>query len=214
MGPTTFFDVVLPSIDVYSDLSLIIPWYLNGHIKYALSMTVPLMFQFLSTSYKWFKIEKRENRWWAWIPLVLQCWPQWRALRIIHLDYKKDEKSERKKEELWREITGTEPFLEAWPSSMIMTVIWVSIVFGNKNQQSSWSQGIDNCNNSSRENICAVFNGPGGVEWFFITYSISILSATFGITKFPQVGPFAVLSREGGILKWKFILAPSSAILM
>ena len=34
------FDVALPSVDVYSDLSLIIPWYWNGHYKYAASMTL------------------------------------------------------------------------------------------------------------------------------------------------------------------------------
>ena len=72
IAPSFIFEVVLPSVDVYSDLSLIIPWYWNGHIKYATSMTVPLLLQFVSTIYKWFQLEKRESKKWSWTILLLQ----------------------------------------------------------------------------------------------------------------------------------------------
>ena len=36
------FDVILPTLDVYGDASLIIPWLYRGHYKYAGLMTIPI----------------------------------------------------------------------------------------------------------------------------------------------------------------------------
>ena len=47
--------------------------------------------------------EKKESKCWSWIPLILQCWPQIRALRIINLDMKNDIKAGTKKKEMMRE---------------------------------------------------------------------------------------------------------------
>ena len=109
---------------MFSDLSLVIGWYWNRHWNFAVSMTIPLVLQFLGTCYKWIRIEKKENKIWSCIPLILQCWPQVKALRIINLDVNKKVKAETKKMELMREVTSTKPFLEAFPSVMIMAVIW------------------------------------------------------------------------------------------
>ena len=175
-------------------------------------MTLPLFLQFLSTSYKWVKLEKNESKRWTWILLLLQFWPQWRALRIMHLHYKKVTNAENKKQELLREITSTEPFLEAWPSIMVMILIWAPLISQSGFTvlyHTIWTPGLCEYNPNSR-NICAVFSGPGGVDWFFVTFIISVVTGSLGITKFLQTGPFAVLNDEGalgGILKWKFILA-------
>ena len=90
-----------------------------------MSMTVPVLLLFLSTIYKWIRLEKRENKKWSWVILLLQFWPQWRAIRVMRLDFKNDPRTDDKKKELMREVTTTEPFLEAWPSIIIMTMIWM-----------------------------------------------------------------------------------------
>ena len=230
--PFFIFNVALPSLDVYSDLSLVIPWYWNGHWKYAASMTVPLCFQFVSTFYKWLRFEKRVSKKWSFAMLLLQCWPQWRAIRIIHLDFQNNEKADAKKEELMREVTTTEPFLEAWPSIIVMTIIWLT-AGSDMNYQNYcsenklWSDQEDFNNNSTwtcddpiapphqyceirpEDNKCSVFSGPGGSPWFFTTYAISIVSGSLGITKFLQNGPFSVLTARGlfgGVCKGRFIL--------
>ena len=123
ISPSMVFDVALPSIDVYSDFSLTLGWAWYGHWKFAISMTVPIVLQFMSTIYKWIQLEKRESKKWSWILLLLQFWPQLRAIRIMNLDFKNDKKAEAKKSELMRTITSTEPFLESWPSIIIMTII-------------------------------------------------------------------------------------------
>ena len=48
-----------------------------------------------------------------------------------------------------------------------------------------------------------------GFSWFFLTYFISGVTATLGVTKLLQVGPCSVLSNEGtlgGLLTWRFVL--------
>merc|ERR1712226_1614183 len=187
----------------------------------------PLLLQFASTIYKWIRLGKRKHKKWSWIALVLQFWPQWRALRVMHLNYKNDKKFETKKKELMREITTTEPFLEAWPSIIIMTIIWLSARGDNSFQHycmetwknydkecdvrfNSLDAPPEYCHNHPELNKCAVFSGLGGAAWFFTTYAISIITGALGITKFLQVGPFSVLSEKGplnGLLRWRFVLA-------
>ena len=201
-------------------------------------MTFPLFLQFLSTTYKWFRLEKRESKRWSWIILLLQCWPQWRAIRIIQLDIQKDEEAEAKKRELMREVTTTEPFLEAWPSIIVMTIICSSAIFDNGYwnycdhnnifpQEDIYNNRTWNCNDGINpppqyceihplDNKCAVFSGPGGATWFFISFYISWISGSMGITKFLQNGPFAMLATEGllgGICKCRFILAYLSVLM-
>jgi len=233
IAPSFLFDVILPSADVYSDLSLIIPWYWNSHFKYAASMTAPLLFQFASTVYKWFRLEKRESKKWSWPILMLQFWPQWRAIRIMNLDFRSDKTAEEKKKELMREVTTTEPFLEALPSIMVMTVIsflarsdprYATYCLNNNlmpDQTDVYNNRSWTCENyldpapqyceiNPQDNKCAVFSGPGGSTWFFIAYAVSIISGSLGITKFLQNGPFAVLTTDGlfgGIFRCKFIIA-------
>ena len=153
VAPSFVFDVALPSLDVYSDVSLTLGWYCNGHWKYATSMTIPLVLQFASTIYKWVRLEKGEHKKWTWIALVLQFWPQWRALRVMNLDFKKDMKFKEKKKELMREITTTEPFLEAWPSIIIMTIIWLSTM--RDNSYSTYCSSKYSCTNHTyTDNEC------------------------------------------------------------
>lgn len=234
IAPSFIFDVALPSLDVYSDLSLIIPWYWNGHYKYAASMTAPLLLQFSSTAYKWFQLENPKSKKWSWIVLLLQCWPQWRAIRMMHLDFRNDKQAEAKKKELMREVTTTEPFLEAWPSIIVMTIIWIlavkdrifekicydnddfrgsMVVWENNNLTWTCEYPLDPppqyCEINPQNNKCAVFSGPGGSTWFIVTYFLSLISGSLGITKFLQSGPYAVLTTDGllgGILRRKFII--------
>ena len=200
--PSFLFNVLLPTLDVYSDLSLIIPWFLANHWKYALSMTLPLVLQFASTIYKWFQFECPKQKRWTWILLFLQLWPQWRAIRVLKLLYKNDKRHQKKQIELLRDIGSTEPFLEAAPSIIIMTIIWVSLGDNIYTVNSIDCSADKICTSfdpicTGKKNSCAVFGGFGGVEWFFMTYAISVFTGGLGITKFLQIGPCSVLTEEG-----------------
>ena len=216
VAPAFFIDVALPSIDAYLDLSMIIKWYMSGHLRYAISMTFPIFIHFVFTIFKWVRLEKKENKWWSWTLLLLQLWPQWRVSRAIHLIYKKDDKAAFKYQELMREVTTTEPFLESWPSIMIYTCIWVPEFI--EYYHTNGANGIsivdfdfnEYCTNRSTDNPCAVFSGWGGASWFFISFASSVFTGSLGISVFLKNGPYSVLSRNGplsGMLRCKFILA-------
>ena len=197
--PSVLFDVVLPTFDVYSDISLIIVWLIGGHWIYALCMTVPPFVQFLSTIYKWNKIEMPQDKRWSWIFLLLQLWPQLKAIRVIRLLYKNDSKADEEKKLLHTEIGSTEPFLEAWPTFMVMTIIWIHTLFGLKG-------GADPAN---YEAVFGSDDSSNNLTWFFVTYAISAFTTSFGITKLMQVGPCPVLTEEGifgGLLNRRFVI--------
>ena len=176
------------------------------------------LFNFVFTSYKWWKSEKRSEKKWTWILLVLQFYQQWRALKVINLLWKQDKRAHEKTQEMLKDVSSLEPFLEATPAFLIMTFIWFLALnptgVGHTAIDNYYS-GTLNCSdlrhlNSSENNFCAVFDGFGGPAWFFTTYTISIFTSSLGITKFLQTGPCAVLSNTGilgGILSWRFILA-------
>lgn len=101
-------------------------------------MTFPLCLQFFFTVYKWTLLEKSSSKKWSWFPLVFQCWPQMKALRIMHQVFKnniEEEEADKKKNDLLKEVTMTEPFLEAWPSVITMTIIWMSQKFSRRLQR-------------------------------------------------------------------------------
>ena len=125
-----FFDVFLPTLDVYGDASLVIPWYYNGHYLYALFMTIPMILNYVFTSYKWWSLENKTDRKWSWILVVLQLWQQYRAIKIIYLLYKKDVRAHEKKKTMLKELSSIEPFYESVPAIIAMSFIWMHAIIG------------------------------------------------------------------------------------
>ena len=89
-----FFDVFLPTLDVYSDASLVLPWYYENHWKFALMMSIPPLLNFGFTAYKWWSTEKKSEKKWTWVLVLLQLYQQWRALKVIYLIWKNDKRAE------------------------------------------------------------------------------------------------------------------------
>ena len=143
----TFLDLLLPTLDVYSDVSLIVSWYYQGYysytlgyynkyqdspnnayrsfILYAFMMTIPLMLNYLFMSYKWWTMENASDKKWSWILVLLQLWQQWNALKIIYKIFKKDVRAREEKKRMLKELSSIEPFFESVPSTLIMTCIWL-----------------------------------------------------------------------------------------
>ena len=126
---------------------------------------------------------------------------------------------------MMREVMSTEPFLEAFPSVMILTVIWTIA----KKDESFTNFCIENphyyecpvynntkfappeyCDQNRNINRCAVYGGFGGYWWFFTTFLISLLTCSLGVAKFLQNGPISVISNKGplgGMMTRRFGLA-------
>ena len=204
-----FFDVVLPTLDVYGDASLVIPWYYQGHYAYASLMTVPMVLNYLFTTYKWWSMEKASDKKWSWVLVVLQLWQQWNAFKVMYKIYKKDDRAEEKKKRTLKELSSIEPFFESVPSILIMTGIWLYAVDYDLRNIINTVDCSNTTSNTARiqyeKNWCAVFDGLGGPTWFFTTYAVSILAGSFGICKFLQNGPVAILPTN--LMNWPFVRA-------
>ena len=164
-------------------------------------------------------MEKKEDKRWSWLFLLTLTWPQWRFLKVIRLLHKKDQTAEKEKKKLLTSLGGIEALVESVPSIMIMTLIcWqatdnITEIVENYNEfvQCSSSQVKEQW----QKNFCAVFDGFGGVYWFFTSYGISILTGSLGVVKVLQHGPCPILSesgRLGGMATGKFFFAYVSVL--
>ena len=160
-------------------------------------MCVPLFLQNLATIYKWYEIEKPESKKWSWLLLLGQCWPQFRALKVIRLMYQNNPKANKKKRKLMADVGSTEPYLESWPSVLIMTIIFVYSLPNRARRPNEMNEkavfGTDNTGEASFT----------GFIWFLVSYAISILTASLGVTKLLVIGPCPVIR---GLCTWRFIL--------
>ena len=62
-------NIVLPTVDVYSDLALIIKFFKNDHPKWAGLLLAPFLFNYLLTWLMWWRVDKKKQV--SWIPLIL-----------------------------------------------------------------------------------------------------------------------------------------------
>ena len=229
---TSLFDVLLPTIDTTSDISLATSWYIEGHTAYATAMAVPPMINYCFAWYKWWSNDKIFRMKWSWIFVLTNFYHQMNAIRLMGSFRNNDQLDVKKKQKMLNEVSSLDPYLESAPSVMIMSMIWLSALTGNGIEPfggmvKDHSAGYFDCSNASAngsewvqmkswkrkqihvDNFCAVFQGAGGLPWFFFTFCISLFSTSLGITKFLQNGPCAILSNVGslgGLLNWKFIL--------
>ena len=93
------FGVVLPTVDVGSDLWLAIQFLVGlpckstlgeyNHILYGgISLICPSL-SFLFVTYHWWKMEKPKDRLKTLPFLLAQVWPQYRMVKLIHKGYNK-----------------------------------------------------------------------------------------------------------------------------
>ena len=86
------------------------------HPAYGAVMLIPIILANLFTITHWLKKENTWKKRLYTLPLfILQFWPQWRVLNVLWLLRKRDERGRAEKEQLDRELSSIEPFLESVP---------------------------------------------------------------------------------------------------
>ena len=98
------FSVLLPTADALSDILTTLRFFTGyglkeRHPKYGSVTLVPLLMSLIGQTIQWFKTETREKRskMKTFPILLLQIYPQWRALRVIYY-------GKIKKDRTWREM--------------------------------------------------------------------------------------------------------------
>ena len=80
-----FFGIFLHSVDVYSDIAFTVKLYINGNANYSYATMGPILAGFVCLLPHWWRIEDTREKKLKTLPLlVLQCWPQYLACRILY----------------------------------------------------------------------------------------------------------------------------------
>ena len=174
--PMLIFDVGLIFADNVSDIRLIVTWYTSGNSNFATAMLIPFFLNVSSNIYHWWKWDSRSEKKYTWLLIFLQLWPIYRAIKLAIKIFKKLPGAEEEKKKFEAEIVTLEPYLESLPSVFVMAMAWSATRF-------------------SQSNYTAVL-GDSPTQ-FYVTFSISVLTSTLGITKYLLKGPFRILPEKG-----------------
>ena len=79
------FNIVLPTIDIFLDIVLIPKLFKNGFWGSGTIVIAGIVTSFIFTCLAWWRMESRKQKKWSWIFLLLQLWPQLRALQVAAL---------------------------------------------------------------------------------------------------------------------------------
>ena len=110
--------VCLPSFDVYSDIAFAVQLFTGSyepqsdwckekypalpHPKYAIAILTPVLLSWIFVTKQWYREEKGvSQKLWTLPFLILQCYPQYRALRVLY-------------HAKWRKTNGWQRMKDAW----------------------------------------------------------------------------------------------------
>ena len=178
-------NIILPSLDLYRDISMMTRLFNTDYYEYSWwigFLFLCLLINFFFTSLAWWRLETAGDKRWSWLLLLLQIWPQSRAVRVIWFTWTGDPKASQEKAKLDREVGGLEPFLEAMPTAFAAYYL----AFYRYSNPTMWR----------------VIGG-------WNTFNMGILSLSLAVSLFLKGGPCAVLSSKGplaGILTPSFLL--------
>ena len=156
-------NVVLPTIDVYSDVLLAEQLYVYEYYIYATSLAIPFFINYALGWRAWYYGDNQQRQKFTWIFPLLGCYPQLAFVRSICLFWTKPKKAMRKKKHLERNVIENEVFTEAVPTTFIMTFL-VVVMNGDVLLGDEGAKGV-------------------GMYFFFTTFATSALSAGLGLAK-------------------------------
>ena len=76
------FNIVLPTVDIFLDITLILKLFENGFWGSGTIVVTGIVTNFIFTSLAWWRMESANQKKWSWIFLLLQLWPQLRAFQV------------------------------------------------------------------------------------------------------------------------------------
>jgi len=175
----------LPTLDIFSDVNLIIHLYIHGHPNFAALLLVPFLLNYFLAWRAWWRIDKKKHL--TFIAPLLSCYTQFCAVKIMYAITSNSSTVSKKKRCVEREVFELEVFAEAVLSTLVMTMFLVHT--GTFEQDTATILG---------ETSVAQQN-------FYLAYTTSILSASLGMAKVLKIGACRVLA-EGGLCTGRFVI--------
>ena len=183
----SLFSIVLPTLDIGTDVSFMVTLLGDNHPNWAFSLFVPFLANYLLSWAAWLRLEKQKLK--TFLLPTFNIYPQYRAGKVISLFRRNCSQAKEKKKQFEREFSLTETMVESVPSVLLMTAIRLL-----------------------SENSQQITGEPGSwrSQLFWISWLISWLSASLGLAKCLKIGVCSVMGKGGplgGLLGGKFLLA-------
>ena len=149
--------------------------HLETHVKFGIATSIVLTLSFLLTTIQWYKVEDGSQKLLSLAALLLQCYPQFKAVQILYYGWKEENaKWKDIKDKLESTISHVEPFVESWPQ---VVILWMYLGLSGQ-----W--------------FCSWFAmGVLGMKFY-----MSVFSAVWGVFKFLKEGPCKFNSFIGAAL--------------
>ena len=142
----------------------------ENHPTWATMLVVPFLLNYIASWYTWYRIAQRKRKKFTWLACLLGLYPQLRAANIIRELWKEPNKGLAKKKKFDRELCETEVFLEAVPTTFILTFIIARFDSNMRNRRAAFQLEPDE-----------------QTDLFLITYLTSIITASLGMAKVLKV---------------------------
>ena len=162
------------------------------HPFWATMLLVPFLLNYFASWYAWYRVDKKKQI--TWLACVFNLYPQLRAASIIRDMWNDPKRGLSRKRKFEREISEAEVFLEAVPTTFIMTYMRGRFIGG-------YSIG-----NVRAGILLGIFSD----NLFRFTFLTSFITAGLGMAKVLKVGVCKILPSDkgllGGFLSIRFIL--------
>ena len=109
------FSIGFPFTDTFSDINLMANFFMYGHSRWGSGILTILLFQTTCTMILWVLIEKGPKKRFTWILVLLQLWPQFRAVMVIIAIFRRNPDADKQKKAFKRVVTPMEPYTESLP---------------------------------------------------------------------------------------------------
>ena len=195
--------ILLPSLDVFSDLGLILTFHLHGHPHYAALLLAPFLANYLLTWLLWWR---RDGGLATMLACLLSAYPQARAAKVLRQLWTRPAEGLRAKRRLEREVAELEVLVEAVPTVLVMTYLQMRVM-----EEEHYSQYEPGHKDHDPDNTYALVVGRLGSReeaLFYFSFLTSILTASLGLAKVLLSGVCRVLGgggRLGGLATPRFL---------
>ena len=161
------------------------------HYGWGTLMFLPFLLNYLICWYVWATTDKRKTV--TWVAALLSFYPQFVACEIIWLIWTNPKKSLHQKRHLERNLSQIETFVEAVPSTLVMTFLLIRKYSGELGGEIIFDH------TNVKDTIL-----------FWLAFWTSIITSSLGLAKNLKVGACRILPEQkrclGGLLSPRFIL--------
>ena len=135
------------------------------HPAWATMLLVPFLLNYMAGWYAWYQADKKKK--FTWPACLLGVYPQLRAANIIRELWRNPRRGLAKKRKFEREVGQAEVFLEAVPTTYIMTYMMIRAGKGDTTTKIGLTGGP----------------GSSNQKLFLLSFLTSIISASLGMAK-------------------------------